>query len=267
MSRERCVFVLLALSLFAPLNAHAGKACEDEKPPSVEVIRQAMNLAEKTMSELNKSGAKVVLLARAGQDLTKYDLSYSHLGFAYRTSHLEGSPVWRVLHKLNECGTDFSAIYLQGLGDFFLDDLWRVEAAFVVPTPDVQERLLQALQDHSRALSLHHPAYSLVSYVWGSKYQQSNQWAIETLASVMEPEVTSRGRAQAWLQFKGYQPSVLRIGALTRLGGRMTRANVAFDDHPNEKRFSDRIETVTVDSVFGWISRTGLGTHPVQVKP
>ena len=41
-------------------------------------------------------------------------------------------------------------------------------------------------------------------------------------------------------------------------------ANVAFDDHPNDKRFSDRIETVTVDSVFAWLNRSGLG-GPVQV--
>jgi len=40
--------------------------------------------------------------------------------------------------------------------------------------------------------------------------------------------------------------------------------NVAFDDHPNEKRFTDRIETVTVDSVFAWLNRSGLGSS-VQV--
>jgi hypothetical protein len=51
----------------------------------------------------------------------------------------------------------------------------------------------------------------------------------------------------------------LKLGPLTRLGGRVTAANVAFDDHPNEKRFSDRIETVTVDSVFEWLRRSGLG--------
>jgi|KBSMisStandDraft_5_1062788.scaffolds.fasta_scaffold796984_2 hypothetical protein len=34
--------------------------------------------------------------------------------------------------------------------------------------------------------------------------------------------------------------------------------------HPNEKRFSNRIETVTVDSVFAWLNRSTLG-GPVQV--
>lgn len=101
----------------------------------------------------------------------------------------------------------------------------------------------------------------------GQKYQQSNQWAIETLALAMEPgTVRQRTQAQAWLRFKGYEPTTLRLGPLTRLGGRISAANVAFDDHPNEKRFSDRIETVTVDSVFEWLPRAGLGAPPVRLK-
>ena len=79
----------------------------------------------------------------------------------------------------------------------------------------------------------------------------------------------SREQAQAWLQFKGYEPTTLQLGALTRLGGRVTAANVAFDDHPNDKRFSDRIETVTVDSVFSWLQRaqmTPTGKTPTVIK-
>jgi hypothetical protein len=64
----------------------------------------------------------------------------------------------------------------------------------------------------------------------------------------------------------GYAPTTLTLGPLKRLGARATAANVAFDDHPNEKRFADRIETVTVDSVFAWLQRSGLGTAPVTVR-
>ncbi len=39
---------------------------------------------------------------------------------------------------------------------------------------------------------------------------------------------------------------------------RLTAAHVALDDHPHDKRFSDRIETVTVDSVFDWLPRAQL---------
>ena len=216
---------------------------------------------------LESSGAKVVVLARAGQDRTKYGVRYSHLGFAYRETSPDGvSGVWRVVHKLNHCGTADSAVYRQGLGEFFLDDLWRFDAAWIVPTREVQDRLLVLLQQQDRAIRLHSKPYSIVSYAWGQRYQQSNQWAIETLAAAMEPQIATRDKAQAWLRFKGYEPTTLRIGPLQRLGGRMTSANVAFDDHPSELRFSDRIETVTVDSVFAWLQRAHLGGAPVVLS-
>ena len=109
----------------------------------------------------------------------------------------------------------------------------------------------------------------MVSYVWGLRYQQSNQWALETLAAAVEPSIQGREQAQAWLRFKGYQPTTLRLGPLTRLGGRVSSANVAFDDHPNDKRFSDRIETVTVDSVLEWLTRTGMAgaTQTLDASP
>jgi len=81
-----------------------------------------------------------------------------------------------------------------------------------------------------------------------------------------DPSATTRERAQAWLMLQGYQPATLRLGAMTRLGARMTAANVAFDDHPNAKRFSDRIETVTVDSAFLWLQSRGLGARPIVVR-
>ncbi|WP_412103131.1 DUF2145 domain-containing protein [Polaromonas sp. SM01] len=253
--------------------AHAGRSCEEAKPPQAQTVERSLNLAARTLAALDASGQQVVVLARAGQDLSKYGLYYSHLGFAYKQPQLtpdgKNGHVWRVLHKLNQCGTADSAVYRQGLGEFFLDDLWRFEAAWVVPAREVQERLLPLLLDVSqdgRALSLNHKPYSVVSYAWGRKYQQSNQWAIETLALAMEPQIKSREQAQAWLQFKAYEPTPLHIRALTRLGGRATAANVAFDDHPNEKRFADRIETVTVDSVFLWMQRTGLGAAPVTLR-
>ncbi len=249
----------ITAALLAAPAAQAGRNC-DAKKPSVQTITRGLTLAERTLAALDASGAQVVVLARAGQDLGKYGVRYSHLGLAYKTP--DG---WRVLHKLNQCGTADGALYRQGLGEFFLDDLWRYEAAWVVPSAEVQAKLVALLRDERRSVSLHHKPYSIVSYAWGRQYQQSNQWAIETLAAAMEPGVGTRDAAQAWLMFKGYQPTTLKLGAFTRLGGRVGSANVAFDDHPPDKRFSDRIETVTVDSVFAWLQRAGLGGAPVTL--
>jgi hypothetical protein len=131
----------------------------------------------------------------------------------------------------------------------------------------LQQRLLPILRDDAAVARLHHRPYSMVSYAWGTRYQQSNQWAMETLAMARPEPARDRVQAQAWLSQQGYQPTPLALGPLTRLGGRLTAANVAFDDHPPAKRFSDRIETVTVDSAFAWLQRSGLGSAPVMVRP
>lgn len=275
-STKTCMKQLLTATMLATMAlvsppALAGRTCETPQPPKVYTVKRALTLAERTLKALDSSGAKVVVLTRAGQDLSQYGLRYSHLGLAYRQEDAQGGHVWRVLHKLNQCGTADSALYRQGLGEFFLDDLWRFEAAWVVPTEPVQAKLLALLQDEPRALQLHHQPYSMVSYAWGQKYQQSNQWAIETMSLALSPAMANgwgtRKQAQNWLHSQGYQPTSLHIGPFTRLGARVTAANVAFDDHPTEKRFSDRIETVTVDSVFDWLMQSGLGQTLVKLPP
>jgi len=255
--RRFAAALLLALAL-GP--AQAGRSCE-ARLPDTSAVQRAMELAARTQAWLDASGAQVVVLARAGQDLGKYGLRWSHLGFAYRDGER-----WRVVHKLNQCGTAVGALYRQGLGDFFLDDMFEYRAAIAVPAADVQARLLPLLQDNARVARLNQPAYSVVAYPWAQLYQQSNQWALETLALSQDSAVDSREKAQAWLQLKGYVPTTLHLSAFTRLGARMTAANVAFDDHPNEKRFSDRIETTTVDSTFDWLARSGLAAQPVVVR-
>ena len=271
--------------------AMAGQTC-DAAPPDTLSVTRGLGLAERVQQSLDATDAQVVIIARAGQDLRKYGLNWSHLAFAYRedmptpastdrtgprpasgAALFDGPPArrvprstWRIAHKLNQCGTAEAAVFRQGLAEFFLDTPYRYEAAYVIPSPEVQAALLQVLTDDNRLVQWHTPAYSVVAYPWSTRYQQSNQWALETLAGSLDPAASTRERAQAWLQLHDYQPTVLHIDALTRLGGRITRANVAFDDHPNAKRFSDHIETVTVESMFAWLQRNQLAGPATVVR-
>ena len=286
MSRAaRWVRRLLGALAIATAAAHAGQTC-DTTPPDTLSMTRALSLAERVQERMDATDAQVVIIARAGQDLRKYGLNWSHLAFAYRDgtdvpawqspmgAALFDGPIaprrprstWRIAHKLNQCGTAEAAVFRQGLAEFFLDTPFRYEAAFVIPAPEVQAALMQVLPDDRRLVQWHTPAYSVVAYPWSTRYQQSNQWALETLAGSLDPAASTRERAQAWLQLHDYRPTVLRIDALTRLGGRITRANVAFDDHPNAKRFNDHIETVTVESMFAWLQREQLAGAPTVVR-
>ena len=255
---------IIAMVAFTHLSAQAGRTC-DKSGPSIQIVEKGMALALKTSQALDADyaarGTKVVLIARAGQDLGKYGLRYSHLGFGYRTA--EGK--WLVAHKLNTCSTADASLYRHGLGEFFMDDLFRYEGAWIVPNPNIQEKLLKVLLDKNQVVKMNVRPYNMVSYAWGIKYQQSNQWVIETIAAAMDDNIRTRDQAQSWIRQNGYIPTTLIIGALTRLGGRVGSANIAFDDHPNDKRFSDQIQTVTVDSVLAWMPHAGLSGRPVAV--
>jgi hypothetical protein len=256
--------IAAAAFVFAAEAAHAGRSCED-RPPQARAVAQGMALAQRTAERLDATGADVVALARAGQDLRRWGLRWSHFGYAYRDTS-GATPVWRVVHKLNQCGTGSASLYRQGLAEFFLDDPWEYAAGVVVLAPDVQRHLLPLLRDNDVVARLDTRAYNMVAYPWATRYQQSNQWALEMLAMAEDPAATTRPRAQAWLQLKGYEPTALHIGALERLAAEVSRANIRFDDHPNAKRFGDRIETVTADSVFAWLQRSGLGGPVMPIR-
>jgi hypothetical protein len=261
---QQTAWIALALAITliaAPVApALAGQACDDS-PPSADSVVRGLALAEQVRARLDASGAQVVVLARAGQDLSRHGLRWSHVGLAYRQPE-DGR--WRVAHKLNHCGTAEAAVYRQGLGEFFLDKPHRYEAAFAPLAPELQARLLPRLRDNEQVARLHQPRYSMVSYAWGLRYQQSNQWALEMLAA--DGGAGTRDAAQAWLQQRGYVPQVIQLDTFTRLGARVTMAHVAFDDHPGGERLAGRIATVTADSMFRWLRDEGLAGAVTVVR-
>ncbi|MCY7388636.1 MAG: DUF2145 domain-containing protein [Burkholderiales bacterium] len=252
-----CVLLVLMSGL-----AQAGRSCE-ERVADARVVQQALILAFEAQQKLDASGAEVALIARAGQNLSRYGVRYSHVGFAWR-DHPKGT--WRITHELNECGTATSEIYDEGLGNFFLDDLWKMEAVILIPGASTQQRLASIFTAH-RHLAFHDARYSMVAYPYSTKYQNSNQWALEVIAAAeaRDAVIASREQAQQWLKFAGYQPTELKLDALTRLGARVTKANVAFDDHPGELCWSDRIHTVTVDSIFNFMTRRDAGSTRIEI--
>ncbi|WP_332879218.1 DUF2145 domain-containing protein [Massilia sp. S19_KUP03_FR1] len=254
------VFVLAA-SLVGGA-AHAGNACAETKPQARDFI-DGMALAQRTRAALEQTDAQVVLIARAGQDLSKYGMRYSHMAFAWR-DHPKGR--WFVVHELNECGTAASTLYNEGLGNFFLGGMFSYEARIVVPSPAVQQRLAAMLASNT-PLRMHSPRYNMLAYPFATTYQNSNQWLLESWAAAMsEFPIADRTQAQAWLKLANYQPITLRIPTMTRLGGRMFRANIAFDDQPFDRRMAGQIDAVTVESVVRFVHQVDHGSSDIDIK-
>jgi len=246
----------------------AGTPCS-EKQPQPTSIQQAFQAAYRVHQRLEGLQPRIALIGRVGQDLSEYGLRYSHIAFVMKDA---ASGQWRTTHLLNACNSNHSDLWQEGLGNFFLDDLHAYEALLIVPSPALQEKL-QALVSRPEAIrALHQPLYNMVAYPFSDKYQNSNQWALELLAVALtqqagiNPPIANRQQAQQWLKLTGYEPSTLKLTAFKRLGARMFKANVAFDDHPSERRFSDQIDTVTVESMARYIQRVDAASTSEVIR-
>lgn len=119
--------IVATLLLAFALAANAGTTCTITTA-TPRAIAAAAATAREVAAALDARDRPVALVARVGTDLSKYGLRYSHVGFALR-DHPDGR--WTVVHELNACGTARSALYAQGLVNFFLDDLVSQDAKIV----------------------------------------------------------------------------------------------------------------------------------------
>lgn len=261
MTMRRLLGALMLGAMLVSSAVHAGNACEEKKPQASDFV-QGMALAARTHAVLEASDAQVVLIARVGQDLSQYGLRYSHMAFAWR-DHPKGR--WLVVHELNGCGTAESALFNEGLGNFFTGGMFAYETRVVVPSPQVQQRLAAMLASNAPQ-RMHSARYNMLAYPFSTAYQNSNQWLLESWAAAMsEFPVNDRTQAQAWLKLANYRPITLEIPAMKRLGGRMFRANIAFDDQPFDRRMAGHIDAVTVDSVVRFVHLVDPGSRDIDI--
>ncbi len=236
------------------------------RTPLASSVLDAARLAEQTYHALDKLGHDIVLIARMGQNLSQFGLTYSHLGFAVRGLR-RGD--WAVVHLLNAEDGTRSGIYQEGMVNFYSDQPYRFEAALLTLPVDVQTHLREVLTTHSK--SLHNANYSLTAYPWALEVQNSNQWVLEVLATALmgdTVEEPSREKAQEWLRAQGYVGSELKIGLPTQWSGPLLRDSIRFTDQPAEPRRAGIVQTVTVDSVVHWLqgAKSPLGANRTDAR-
>ena len=252
--------IFACLLFLAAVPAFAGTACEPARV-SPQAFTNALTLATKLRDTLDEAQPAVALVARAGADLSKYGLTYSHMAFVNRNS--DGR--WRVLHALNHCGSDSSALFSQGLLEFFTDSPFEYKAQIVIPTVATQAALLPLVTD-GRARRMHHALYNMIAYPYSTRYQNSNQWVLEVVAVALSAGTVDRTAAHRVLQRTGYSPQQVRIGALERLGASMFKANIRFVDHPLAVRLTGIYPVVSVRSIIRYLQRSGAVSHERQVS-
>lgn len=248
--------LFLATFLFVTNAVADGSSRCEKKAISSSSFIGASKQAEKLLDELNKSNVNVAIVSRVGSDLSKRGLKYTHAGIIWRSSTVDH---WRVTHLLNNCGSSKSAIYAQGLLDFFLDDPFSYDSLVTIPAKEIRGHLLDVLTDKSYN-KIFSNEYSMIAYPFSKEFMNSNQFVLETIAlaqSRMNGLVLhNRTQAQALLQTNGYEGTLIRLRALEILFGGIFKENVAFSDHTDKE-----IET----GWFVFVSAKSIGEYLQKV--
>jgi len=250
MRRLRALCLCLCLWIASP--ALAGRNCE-----AVELSPQdwaaAADSALRVAAALDDRDAEVALLARAGTDLSKHGLHYSHVGFVLR-EHPQGR--WTVVHLLNHCASSHSALFAEGLVNFFADDLHRQDARIVWLEPAFAERVVNLLRSgHIHAL--HERRYNLIARPDSRHTQNSTAWVLELLAAADYGAALDRRGAQAHALSSGFVADEVRIAYSKRVAGGLLADNLVFTDHAVGTRLSGRYPVVTVRAILRFLEQRG----------
>jgi len=249
--------LLFAILAIITTSARAGQDCRSEViAPVAQAEAAAQALA--VVGRLEAMDAPVALVARVGTDLSKHGLRYSHVGFVVRDAE-DGR--WTMIHLLNTCGTDRSALYAEGLVDYYADARVALDTAVVWLDAPLAEDVVRVLASRDAA-HLHDADYNVIAHPHSAQYQNSTAWVLETLAIAMSRDASpDRARAQDWAEAHGHRPTLLHVPYSKRIAGGLFSANAHFADHPLSARLSGEYEVVTVDSIFDWLERGGHVRH------
>ncbi|MBN7135408.1 hypothetical protein A7A76_01545 [Lysobacter enzymogenes] len=245
--------MLAATLVLLPAQGRAGTGCSNE-PLAPRKLADAAQTALTVADALDRRDAPLALVARVGSDLSAQGLVYSHVGFVVR-DHPAGR--WTAVHLLNECGSDRSHLYSQGLVNFFADDLVNQDARIVWLEPELARRLTQRLRALPQG-ALHQPHYNLIARPGSAEYQNSTAWVLETVGAALSPTpAPNRGAAFAAAQRDGFRADRVHIPYSKRVLGGLFSANVAFTDHPIATRLGGEYPVVTVRSIVEYLERSG----------
>jgi hypothetical protein len=267
---------LVLSALFAAGGARAGLPTFCERPREVTAADQdrVLRFAGAVKSELERSGQPVALIARAGVDLSRFGLLYSHAGIA-----LKDSPggAWAVRQLYYACDESRPRLFDQGVAGFALgaDAPERGHIALLFLPHEKSAPLARAALDKPLALSLLAGQYSANAYAFGTRYQNCNGWVAELLAGAWggigapgaSPDAREdvRKAAQDWLRAQGYTAGPVRIPSRLLMFAGQFVPLVHLNDHPIEDLHALALHVSVPDAIAAFVRREAPATQRVEL--
>lgn len=268
LSRLAATF-LAAASLTASAGAWAGipTFCERGKEVSAADQDRVLRFAGAVKKELEGSGERVALISRAGLDLSRFKLLYSHAGVALKD---EAADAWTVRQLYYACDESRPRLFDQGVAGFALgaDAPGRGHVSLVFLDDENGARLEQAARDKPLALSLLAGRYSANAYAFGTRYQNCNQWVAEILASAwgrLHEQQAAREHAQSWLREQGYTAGPVKVPSHWLMFAGQFVPLLHVDDHPVDDIYALALHVSVPASIEDFVRRRAPQARRVEL--
>lgn len=253
----------------ASAGARAGMPTFCERPNKFTAAGQdrVLRFAGVVKQELERSGARVALISRAGLDLSRFGLLYSHAGIALKD---DTDGPWTVRQLYYACEESRPRLFDQGVAGFTLGAESPANGhVSLVFLPDDDSALLErAAADKRLGLALLAGSYSANAYAFGTRYQNCNQWVAELMASAwgsLDGGVDAREHAQSWLREQGYTAGPVRIPSHLMMFAGQFVPLVHMADHPVDDLHALALQVSVPASIEAFVRRHAPQAQRVEV--
>ena len=265
--------IAAALMLICLMSASAGAQagiptfCDRADKITAADQDRVLRFAAAVKDELARSGGSLALVARAGLDLSRFGLLYSHAGIALKDN--PGGP-WAVRQLYYACDESRPRLFDQGMSGFVLgaDAPTHGHVTLLFPPDEDSAPLTRAALDKHLALALLGGEYSANAYAFGTRYQNCNQWVAELIAFAwgrLAESDAPRAGAQAWLRTQGYATTPVRIPSHWLMFAGQFVPLVHVGDHPLDDIHALALHISVPTTIEEFVHREAPPTRRVEL--
>lgn len=260
-SKNKIVLVFIAAFFTSSVLLAGSSQAGGEIHFKADEIIQFSKKVEKTMAQ---KGARVAILARVGRDRASLPngVNFTHVALAVysqiTTADNRKVPGYAIYNLYQRAETpDISDLIVDYPVDFFAG-VELLEAGIIIPTPELQERLLTVIASDTYK-KLHNPHYSVIANPFTVEYQNCTEHTLDVIVSAIyqtDDIKVIKANEKAY-----FTPLKLDINPLKLMLGSMFVSDITLSDHPSSP------ETTTFETIGGFLAKNNLATETIIVKP
>ena len=250
--------MILALTPLAATPVLAQDSISAAAPTGHFSVEEIASFSKQIETDLAARGARVAIVFRAGRarDKLPKGIAYTHGAFwVYRNIQTDngltesGYAVYNLYAGDGQAWPTTVSRLVQDFPYDFTSGSSVDDVAVIVPSPEVQRRLLAVIDSPTYA-ALHNPSYSLIANPLSPKYQNCNGFMLDVMASAVW-ETTDKDQIRANLKAH-FKPTTVEAGPVTRLLAPLVTAGLKTDDH------SGPLRTATYESLADFMRADGM---------